>query len=63
MLDAAETQRLSNLYEQLRLTLLDLSKKNRMLNYRLGARSKRYLQIISGQGVESIPHRPIAADT
>jgi RecA/RadA recombinase len=46
MLDATETQRLSNLYEQLRLKLLDLSKKNRMLNYRLGARSKRHLQIV-----------------
>jgi hypothetical protein len=39
MLEATETQRLSNLYEQLRLKLLDLSKKNRMLNYSLGARS------------------------
>lgn len=46
MLDAAEKQRLSSLYEQLRIKLLDLSKKNRMLNYGLGARSKRHLQII-----------------
>jgi hypothetical protein len=46
MLDATEAQRLANLYEQLRLELLDLSKKNRMLNYSLGARSKRHLQII-----------------
>jgi len=46
MLDAPEKQRLSNLYEQLRLKLLDLSKKNRMLNYSLGARSKRHLQVV-----------------
>jgi hypothetical protein len=46
MLDASELQRLSNLYEQLRLKLLDLSLKNRMLNYALGARSKRHLQIV-----------------
>ena len=46
MLDATETQRLSKLYEQLRLKLLDLSKKNRMLSYSLGAKSKRHLQII-----------------
>jgi len=38
--------RLSLLYEQLRLKLLDLSKKNRMLNYSLVAKSKRSLQII-----------------
>src|SRR5262249_57352621 len=48
MLDATEAQRLSNLYEQLRLKLLDLSKKNRMLNYSLAARSKRHLQIVDG---------------
>ena len=46
MLDATETQRLASLYEQLRLKLLDLSKKNRMLNFSLGARSKRHLQIV-----------------
>ena len=46
MLDATELQQLSNLYEQLRLKLLDLSKKNRMLNYSLGAKSRRHLQII-----------------
>jgi hypothetical protein len=28
------------------LKLLDLSKKNPMLNYRLGTRSKRHLQIV-----------------
>jgi hypothetical protein len=46
MLKITETQRLALLYEQLRLKLLDLSKKNRMLNYSLGAKSKRSLQII-----------------
>jgi hypothetical protein len=44
--DANEQQRLTRLYEQLRLKLLDLSKKNPMLNYRLGTRSKRHLQIV-----------------
>jgi Protein of unknown function (DUF4011) len=46
--DTNEQQRLVRLYEQLRLKLLDLSKKNPMLNYRLGTRSKRHLQIIDG---------------
>jgi very-short-patch-repair endonuclease len=46
MPDASELQRLSGLYEQLRRKLLDLSLKNRMLNYALGARSKRHLQIV-----------------
>jgi hypothetical protein len=44
--DVNEQQRLTKLYEQLRLKLLDLSKKNPMLNYRLGARSRRHLQIV-----------------
>jgi hypothetical protein len=44
--DVNEQQRLTKLYEQLRVKLLDLSKKNPMLNYRLGARSKRHLQIV-----------------
>ena len=42
----SETQRLENLYDQLREKLLDLSKKNRMLNYGLGTRSKRHIQIV-----------------
>ena len=46
MLDASESLRLSKLYEQLRLKLLDLSLKNRMLNYSLWARSKRHLQVV-----------------
>ena len=46
MPDMIEQQRLEGLYEKLRLKLLDLSKKNRMLNYSLGVRSQRYLQVI-----------------
>jgi very-short-patch-repair endonuclease len=41
-----EEARLAGVYERLRLKLLDLSKKNRMLNYSLGTRSKRHLQIV-----------------
>lgn len=37
---------MAGVYDRLRLKLLDLSKKNRMLNYSLGARSKRHLQIV-----------------
>ena len=40
MPDLIEQQRLESLYEKLRLKLLDLSKKNRMLNYSLGVRSQ-----------------------
>jgi hypothetical protein len=43
---ATEQLRLAHLYEQLRLKLLDLSKRNRMLNYIFSTRSKRYLQIV-----------------
>jgi len=45
-LDQAERNRLERLYDGLRQKLLDLTKRNRMLNYSLGARSKRHLQII-----------------
>jgi len=41
-----EHDRLTEVYGRLRLKLLDLSKKNRMLNYSLSSRSKRYLQIV-----------------
>jgi hypothetical protein len=44
MPDMIEQQRLEGLYEKLRLKLLDLPKKNRMLNYSLDVRSQRYLQ-------------------
>ena len=46
MPDSIEQLRLEGLYEKLRLKLLDLSKKNRMLNYSLGARSRRHIQIV-----------------
>jgi len=59
--DANEQQRLARLYEQLRLKLLDLSKKNPMLNYRLGTRSKRHLQIIDGV-LEDIYRRLVGDD-
>lgn len=41
--DLGEQGRLTEVYGRLRLKLLDLSKKNRMLNYNLGNRSKRHL--------------------
>jgi very-short-patch-repair endonuclease len=44
--DFDETNRLVATYENLRERLLDLSKKNRMLNYNLGVRSKRHLQFV-----------------
>jgi Protein of unknown function (DUF4011) len=44
--DLGEQERLTEVYGRLRLKLLDLSKKNRMLNYNLGNRSKRHLQIV-----------------
>ena len=43
-LDIAEQARLQGLYAGLRGKLLDLTKRNRMLNYSLNARSKRHLQ-------------------
>ncbi|WP_084572943.1 DUF4011 domain-containing protein [Methylocapsa aurea] len=46
MQDETEQSRLAKLYEQLRLKLLDLSKRNRMLNYSFATRSKKHLQII-----------------
>ncbi|KPL54135.1 hypothetical protein ABB55_19540 [Prosthecomicrobium hirschii] len=46
MLEQTEKARLGRLYEQLRLKLLDLTKRNRMLSYPVGSRSKRQLQIV-----------------
>ena len=46
MPESREQQRLEGLYERLRLKLLDLSRRNRMLNYSFGVRSQRYLQIV-----------------
>src|SRR5882762_1292847 len=44
--DPNEQSRLAGVYECLREKLLDLTKKNRMLNYNLGSRSKKHLQIV-----------------
>jgi hypothetical protein len=44
--DFDEASRLAATYENLRERLLDLSKKNRMLNYSLAVRSKRHLQFV-----------------
>ncbi len=44
--DLNEHGRLREVYGHLRLKLLDLTKKNRMLNYSLASRSKRHLQIV-----------------
>src|SRR5665213_1677442 len=46
MPDSSEQVRLESLYEKLRMKLLDLSRRNRMLNYSLGARSRRHIQIV-----------------
>ena len=48
MSDAPAHTRLKGLYEDLRLRLLDLSRRNQLLNYGLSARSKRFLQIVNG---------------
>ena len=44
--DKAEIDRLTGLYERLREKLLDLSKRNRMLNYKISERSKTQLRIV-----------------
>jgi Protein of unknown function (DUF4011)/REase_MTES_1575/AAA domain len=44
----SEDTRLKGLYEELRFRLLDLSRRNQLLNYGLSARSKRFLQIVNG---------------
>ncbi len=45
--DQNERERLLRLYDGLRLKLLDLSRKNQLLNYSLRPSSKRFLQIVS----------------
>ena len=60
MPDTPEGARLRRLYEDLRLRLLDLSKRNQLLNYRLNARSKRFLQIVDGSLEDT--HRRLAGD-
>src|ERR1700712_2414806 len=46
MLAPDENLRLTSLYNSLREKLLDLTRRNRMLSYTLGARSRRSLQIV-----------------
>jgi hypothetical protein len=46
MLDTSDSTRLSKLYEDLRLRLLDLTRRNQLLNYSLSPRSRRFIQII-----------------
>lgn len=60
MSDAPEHTRLRGLYEDLRLRLLDLSRRNQLLNYGLSARSRRFLQIVNG--TLDGTHRLLAGD-
>ena len=46
MLDTHDGARLSKLYEELRLKLLDLTRRNQLLNYSLRPRSRRFIQIV-----------------
>jgi very-short-patch-repair endonuclease len=59
-LDSAEQERLQGLYAGLREKLLDLTKRNRMLNYSLNARSKRHLQFVDDVPEEA--YRQLAAE-
>ena len=47
MLDGEEA-RLARLYQALRERLLDLTKRNQLLNYRFSARSRRFVQVVDG---------------
>ena len=58
--DPEEQKRLEGLYEGLRIRLLDLSRKNQLLNYNLRPRSKRSIQII-GCSLEDT-HRRLTLD-
>jgi Protein of unknown function (DUF4011) len=60
--DRNEQSRLAATYENLREKLLDLSKKNRMLNYSLSARSKRHLQIVD-EVLEEVYRKLTGEDT
>ena len=46
MLDTTDGARLAKLYEDLRLKLLDLTRRNQLLNYSLSPRSRRFMQIV-----------------
>jgi hypothetical protein len=56
----SEETRLKRLFDDLRVRLLDLSKRNQLLNYNLSARSKRLLRIVDGSLEES--YRQLAHD-
>ena len=58
--DPDERKRLEGLYEGLRIRLLDLSRKNQLLNNNLRPRSKRSIQVI-GCSLEDA-HRRLAID-
>jgi very-short-patch-repair endonuclease len=60
MLDTSDSARLSKLYEDLRLRLLDLTRRNQLLNYSLSPRSRRFIQIIDAT-LEAI-HRKLVSE-
>jgi hypothetical protein len=60
MLDTSDSTRLSELYEELRLRLLDLTRRNQLLNYSLSPRSRRFIQIIDAT-LEAI-HRKLVSE-
>lgn len=60
MLDTHDGVRLAKLYEGLRLRLLDLTRRNQLLNYSLSPRSRRFDQIVDTT-LESV-HEKIVGD-
>ncbi len=60
MLDTHDGVRLAKLYEGLRLKLLDLTRRNQLLNYSLSPRSRRFVQIVDTT-LESV-HEKIVSD-
>lgn len=60
MLDQPDAARLSRLYDELRLRLLDLTRRNQLLNYSLSPRSRRFLQIVD-TSFEDV-HRRLVGD-
>jgi Protein of unknown function (DUF4011)/AAA domain len=55
-LESNEQKRLEGLYDGLRVRLLDLSRKNQLLNYNLRPRSRRFIQVI-GCSLEGVRRR------
>jgi hypothetical protein len=60
IVDFNEQEQLESVYEGLRLRLLDLSRRNQLLNYNLRPRSKRFVQIV-GCSLEAA-YRRLAID-